>query len=169
MEINLIVARSKNNVIGNDNKLLWNLSDDLKRFKELTSKGNKNAIIMGRKTYESIGKALPGRTNVVITRNRDLKTNNCIVVNSIAEAIKKVIDHDNIFIIGGSQIYKQSIESEIIDRAFITEVDIEIEGDTKFDYDFNKDFKKVTSEEFKADHKDGNEYDFNIIEYVKMT
>lgn len=165
MEINLIVAKSKNNVIGKDNKLLWQLSDDLKKFKQLTSRGSKNAIIMGRKTYESIGRSLPGRTNVVITRNKSLKADNCIVVNSIAGAIKKVIDHDNIFIIGGGEIYKQSIESDLIDKIFLTEVDVEVEGDSYFNTP--KGWNKISEESYNKD--DNNEYDFTISEYVKMS
>ena len=103
----LIAAASENNVIGKDNKLIWHLSDDLKHFKELT-KGH--FVIMGRKTFESMPKALPNRTNVVITRKLDYKAENAIVVNSLDQALKHAENDSQPFIIGGGEIYKLAIE-----------------------------------------------------------
>ena len=105
--VTLIAAASENNVIGKDNKLIWHLSDDLKHFKELT-KGH--FVIMGRKTFESMPKALPNRTNVVITRKLDYKAENAIVVNSLDQALKHAENDSQPFIIGGGEIYKLAIE-----------------------------------------------------------
>ena len=125
--ISIIAAVSKNGVIGVDNKLPWDLPEDLKRFKELTTG---NVVIMGRKTYESIGKPLPNRINIVITRNKDFFVPGVITTNSLESALLKAGGDKHIFIIGGGEIYKQSIG--FADKLYITEVDMEVEGDTKF-------------------------------------
>nr|AIA14889.1 Dihydrofolate reductase [uncultured bacterium] len=128
MSISIIVAVSDNGVIGNNNQLLWRLPDDLKRFKQLTLN---HPIIMGRKTFESIGKPLPGRTSIVVTRNPEFNFEGVITVHSLHEAINeaKKIDQE-IFIIGGGELYKQA--QELTDKLFVTEVKTEIEGDTHF-------------------------------------
>ncbi|MFZ2484579.1 MAG: dihydrofolate reductase, partial [Minisyncoccia bacterium] len=108
-KISIIVAITKtNNAIGRDTgELLFRISDDLKRFKSLTMG---HPIIMGRKTYESIGKALPGRANIVITRNPEFKAEECIIASSIEEAIKKAGEIDTeVFVIGGGEIYRQAL------------------------------------------------------------
>ena len=125
--VTLIAAASENNIIGKDNKLIWRLSDDLKHFKELT-KGH--FVIMGRKTFESMPKALPNRTNVIITRKTDYKAENAIVVNSLEKALKVAENDNQPFIIGGGEIYKLSME--IADRIELTRVHTSIEGDTSF-------------------------------------
>ena len=125
--ISIIAAVSKNGVIGVDNKLPWDLPEDLKRFKELTTG---NVVIMGRKTYESIGKPLPNRINIVVTRDKNFFTPNVIVANSLDSALLKAGGNKDIFIIGGGEIYKQSIG--FADKLYITEVDMEVEGDTTF-------------------------------------
>ena len=125
--ISIIAAVSNNGVIGVDNKLPWDLPEDLKRFKELTTG---NVVIMGRKTYESIGKPLPNRINIVITRNKDFFAPDVIVTNSLESALLKAGGDKDIFIIGGGEIYKQSMG--FADKLYITEVDMEVEGDTKF-------------------------------------
>lgn len=117
MELAIIVAMSENNAIGYKNQLLWKLPADLKYFKSLTTG---NPIIMGRKTYESIGKALPNRTNIIITQQKDFTAQDCIVVNSIEEALIYVQKYDKAFIIGGEQIYKQTIKS--VSTLYITKV-----------------------------------------------
>lgn len=157
MKISLIAAISKNKVIGRDGKLPWYLPEDLKRFKELTSS---HVIIMGRKTFESIGRPLPNRTNIVITRDESFAPEGVIVAHSIDEALKVgkekeiFIFHERlrngkedfkpeIFIIGGGQIYAQSMQ--FADRLYLTVVEEEIEGDTYFpDY---SEFKKVIFEQ----------------------
>jgi dihydrofolate reductase len=125
--ITLIAAVSENNVIGKDNKLIWYLSDDLKHFKELT-KGH--AVIMGRKTFESMPKALPNRTNIVITRKTDYVANDAIVVNSLNQALEKAVDDKQPFIIGGGEIYSLAIK--IADRIELTRVHTDLEGDAYF-------------------------------------
>ena len=125
--ISIIAAVSENGVIGVDNKLPWYIPEDLKRFKKLT-KGN--VVIMGRKTYESIGKPLPDRINIVVSRNKDLKIPGCLVVNSIVQAIKKAGSDKDIFIIGGGEIYNSGII--YAKRIYLTKVHQEVKGDTKF-------------------------------------
>ena len=108
MKITLIAAAAENNALGKDNDLVWHLPDDFKRFKKLTSHHH---IIMGRKTFESFPKPLPNRTHIVITRKSDYDTGEpIIVVNSIEEAIKTVVDDENPYIIGGGEIYKLGME-----------------------------------------------------------
>jgi dihydrofolate reductase len=125
--ISLIVAKSKNNVIGRKGTLPWYIPEDLKHFKNLTQG---NTVIMGRKTYESIGKSLPNRTNIVISRDENFKCDGCIVVNNITDAIRKCGGNKEIFIIGGGEIYKKSII--FANRIYLTQIDQEIEGDTYF-------------------------------------
>ena len=125
--ISIIAAVSNNGVIGVDNKLPWDLPEDLKRFKELTTG---NVVIMGRKTYESIGKPLPNRINIVITRNKDFFVPGVLTANSLNSALLKAGGNKDIFIIGGGEIYEQSMG--FADKLYITEVDMEVEGDTKF-------------------------------------
>lgn len=128
-KVSIIVAISKNRGIGNDNKLLWQIPDDLRRFKKLTTG---HLIIMGRKTFESIGKALPERDNIVITRDKNFETEDCIVVNSLEQALAKAasIDNNEIFIIGGGQIYEQAISKA--DKIYLTEIDSDLDADTFF-------------------------------------
>ena len=123
--INIIVAMSKNRVIGNNNTLIWHLPEDLRRFKELTTG---NTIVMGRKTYESIGKPLPNRRSIIITRDTNYLVDGCEVVNSLEEAL--LLSNSDCFIIGGGEIYRQAID--IADRLYITTIDKEFEGDTTF-------------------------------------
>jgi dihydrofolate reductase len=126
--LELIVAHSNNGIIGDNNKLLWNLKDDLKNFKNITEN---STIVMGRKTYESIGRPLPNRKNIVLSRNKELKIEGCKVINSI-DYIFKLSKNERIIIIGGEQIYK--IFKNKADKLHLTVVDCEIEGDAKFSY-----------------------------------
>ncbi|MDB9976410.1 dihydrofolate reductase [Flavobacteriaceae bacterium] len=159
--VTLIAAASENNIIGKDNKLIWRLSDDLKHFKELT-KGH--FVIMGRKTFESMPKALPNRTNVIITRKTDYKVENAIVVNSLEKALKVAENDNQPFIIGGGEIYKLSME--IADRIELTRVHTSIEGDTSFpEIDLEK-WQEVKNEKRLKDQK--NEYDFSFLRYDKI-
>ncbi len=146
MLISIIVAVAENGVIGRDNQLLWRLPDDLKRFKQLTLG---HPIIMGRKTFESIGKPLPGRTSIVITRSPGYTIEGAIVVHSLDEAIAvaQACDSGEAFIIGGGEIYRQAQEKGIVSRLYLTRVCIDIEGDTFFEIpDLTK--WQLTSEEF---------------------
>tara|TARA_R110001592_G_scaffold104103_5_gene293060 strand:- start:15296 stop:15763 length:468 start_codon:yes stop_codon:yes gene_type:complete len=128
--ISIIAAKSKNNVIGSNGSIPWNIPKDLKYFKELTEG---NTVIMGRKTYESLPKdkkPLPNRINIVITRDINFTANGCMVVGSLEEAILKIDNRKNTFIIGGGEIYKQAIN--FVDKIYITEINDEYEGDTYF-------------------------------------
>ena len=159
--INIIVAVGKNNVIGKNNDLVWKgVPGDLKRFKEITSG---HPIIMGRKTFESIGnKALPNRTNIVITRNKELKIPSCIICGSLEEAIKEASDiDDQIFIIGGGEIYKQAIN--LADRLYITLIDAEADGNVLFP-DYSGFTKIISSENMPATEKFPHTYKFLILE-----
>tara|TARA_E500000331_G_C17225164_1_gene699968 strand:+ start:637 stop:1539 length:903 start_codon:yes stop_codon:yes gene_type:complete len=158
--ITIIVAASENNVIGNNNKLIWHLSDDLKHFKELT-KGHH--VIMGRKTFESMPKALPNRTNIVITRKHDYAAKNAIVVHSIHEALEKASEDKQPFIIGGGEIYGQSIEMS--DRIELTRVHTNVEGDAFFPEIDYRLWKEVYREKRSKD--ENHEFDFTFIRYNK--
>lgn len=161
--ISIIVASSDNNVIGKDNQLIWKQSSDLQRFKELTSG---NTVIMGRKTYESIGKPLPNRINIVISRDGKLSIKNVLTVTSIEDAIRKSpIDRD-IFIIGGGEIYKESLK--YVNTIHMTRIHSEFEGDSYFedtDKLFFNGFREVNIESFISD--ENNEYDYSYITYKR--
>ncbi len=160
-KISVIVAvQSHDNAIGKlSGELLFRISDDLKRFKELTMG---HPIIMGRKTFESIGKPLPGRTNIVVTRDAQFNTEGCIVVNSLENAIIKGGKLDKeIFIIGGGEIYKQSLP--LIDRLYITVVDSNIKGEIFFPQ-WRDVFNKEISSEEKFDEKTGLKYAWLTLE-----
>ncbi len=124
--INIIVAVANNGVIGCHNKLIWHISEDLKRFKVLTTG---NPIVMGRRTYESIGRALPGRQNIVVSRQEGLQIEGCDVVGSLDEAIG-IAEGSDIFIIGGGEIYSQALP--LADKLYVTKVDQSPDGDTFF-------------------------------------
>ena len=123
--VSIIVAMSKNRVIGDSNALIWHLPEDLKRFRQLTTG---NTIVMGRKTYESIGKPLPNRRSIIITRDPDYSVDGCEVVNSLEEAL--LLSNSDCFIIGGGEIYRQAID--LADRIYLTLIDKKFEGDTSF-------------------------------------
>lgn len=150
----IVVAMGQNNEIGFKNQLLWHLPKDLKHFKELTSG---HPIIMGRKTYESIGKPLPNRTNIVVSRKNDWFEEGILIVGSLKEALKfaKKIDED-IFIIGGGNIYEQTLE--YTDKLEVTLVKADLEADTFFPKIDPKIWKKTSEECFEKDEK--NAYDF---------
>ena len=151
MSIKLICAISKNNVIGNENKLPWNISEDLKRFKELTSN---NRIVMGRKTFDSIGRPLPNRKNIVLSKNKNLRIDSVDVFNSpqdVIEAYKNNNDQNDLFIIGGNYIYELFLE--YCEYLLITHVDKNYLGDAYFPK-VNWDKWKLISEESKYDDKE---------------
>jgi dihydrofolate reductase len=126
-EINIIYAISENGVIGKDNGIPWRLSNDLKRYKSLTI--NK-PIIMGRKTFESIGRPLPKRRNIVITRNQAYQAEGIEVVHSLKEALDLCANDPQVWIVGGAGIYQEAIQQGIVDHIYETLVHAEVEGDT---------------------------------------
>ena len=160
MPKSIIVAASQNNVIGKDNKLIWRLSDDLKRFKALTTGHH---IIMGRKTFDSIGKALPNRTSIIITRQADYKAEGCIVVNSLEEALEKVPAEQEAFVVGGGTIYKEVIDKA--DKLYLTLVHKKFEGDTFFPKIDTKIWESVKREDHMPSEK--NEFAYSFIDYVR--
>ena len=125
--ISLIVAASANDVIGVDGELPWRLPEDLKRFKEITMG---KPMIMGRSTWESIGRALPGRTSIVVTRQHGYEAPGAIVVGSIDAAVEAAGDVDEIMVIGGGEIYRQFLGQA--DRIYLTRVHADVDGDTRF-------------------------------------
>ena len=161
--ITIVVAMGEKNEIGFGNQLLWHLPKDLKHFKDLTSG---NPIIMGRKTYESIGKPLPNRTNIVISRKKDWFEEGILIVGSVKEALKfaKKID-ENIFIIGGGTIYEQTID--MADRLEVTQVKANLEADTFFPKINTKIWSKVNEECYEKDEK--NNYDFCFQTYERTS
>lgn len=126
MLVSIIVAASENNTIGKNNQLPWHLPDDLKYFKKLTMGHH---IIMGRKTYESIGKPLPGRTSVIITRSMDYKAEGCVVKNTLKDAIEfcKNQNETEAFVIGGAEII--NLSEKLADKIYLTKVHAQVEGD----------------------------------------
>lgn len=130
--ISIIAAMAKNRVIGIANTLPWRLPEDLKHFKDLTLGHH---ILMGRKTYESLGRPLPGRTSVVITRSQDLQAPGCLVANSIDEAVAACDQDNEIFFIGGENLYRQALA--VADRIYLTEIKADFAGDAWFpEFDF---------------------------------
>lgn len=125
--ISLIAAVARNRVIGAGNRLIWHISEDLRHFKTITSG---HPVIMGRKTFESLGRPLPNRTNVVISRQTDYRAEGCIVVDSLVNALLLFPAAEEVFIIGGAQIYAQALP--LADRFYLTEVDADFSGDTYF-------------------------------------
>ncbi len=152
-DISIIVAIAENNAIGLNNDLLWHISDDLKRFKKLTTG---NVIIMGKRTYESLPKgALPNRVNMVITDNKDERIEGCVMAYSLDEAIALMDETKENFIIGGGMVYKQFLP--IANKLYLTTVHKEFEADTFFPA-INREEWKVQEEEFVAAN-DKNDFD----------
>ncbi|WP_430460850.1 dihydrofolate reductase [Thalassolituus sp. LLYu03] len=171
MKLSLIVALARNHTIGIDNKLPWYLPNDLKYFKQVTMG---KTIIMGRKTYESIGKPLPGRTNIVITRQGDYlppNANDSVKVVSSLEAAQALAANlalingqDEALIIGGAEIYTQALA--LVERMYLTEVHAEVEGDAFFPEFDRGQWQAVAREDFAAEG--GNPYDYSFVVYERV-
>ena len=159
--ISQIFAISLNNVIGKENKLPWNLPNDLKYFK---SKTINHPIIMGRKTFESFGKPLKNRLNIIVTSNTSYQQPGCIIVHNLDDAVEKAkeVDMEEIFIIGGSSLFSESLS--YIDKIYITEIKAEVEGDTFFHFD-KKEWREVKREEYHKDSK--HAYDYAFVELLR--
>jgi len=165
MNISLIVAASENNAIGKGGKLPWHLPDDLRRFKELTMG---HPIIMGRKTHESIGRALPNRRNIVITRQKGLILEGCDVVGSLKEALNAAQTPQplvEVFVIGGGEIYQQALP--LANKIYFTRVHAEVNGDTFFPEISKDKWEQVDAERHEADSE--NPYAFTFLVYEKRT
>ncbi len=163
MIISSLVAMTKNRVIGKDNEIPWYLPADFAYFKRTTIG---HTVIMGKNTYISIGRPLPKRTNIVITRDPYFISSNCVVVHSITEALQYA--HENgeteAFIIGGGQIFNQTLD--LWDKLYLTEIEIELDGDIFFpDLDMNQ-WKLVSEDPHTKDEKNEYDYNFKIFERI---
>ena len=159
-ELTIIAAVSINNVIGNNNKLIWKLSNDLKRFKNLTTN---HSVIMGRKTFESLPNPLPNRDNIVITRDTNYSKPNIQVCSSIEDAINLTKTDTQPFIIGGGEIYSQTIN--IVDKIELTRVHEEFDGDAYFPEIPLDIFELINKENYNSDLE--NEFDYSYLTYKK--
>lgn len=158
--ITIIAATAQNNALGKDNKLIWHLSDDLKRFKSLTLDGH---IIMGRKTFESLPGILPKRKHIVITRNPEFQQEGVVVVQSLEQALEVVPSDEVAFVVGGGEIYAQTIN--IADKIELTRVHHDFEADTFFpEIDLDK-WELVSSEFHPKDEK--HQYNFTFETYLR--
>ena len=162
MSLSIIVAMAQNCTIGINNTLPWRIPEELKHFKALTMGHH---MIMGRKTFDSIGKPLPGRTTVVVTRDRNLKIDGCIIAHSLQEAIAACSKDDEIFIVGGAELYVQAIP--LTDTLYITEIQQDVEGDAYFpEFDKNA-WQETTREQHNQTEPQVLEYHFVIYQRSK--
>ncbi len=165
MRLAIIVAQAENRTIGINNQLPWHLPEDLKYFKQVTMA---KPIIMGRKTYESIGRPLPGRTNIVISRDRSYQRDGIRVVQSLAAArelaenICVIEGQDEAMVIGGSQIYGQALA--VCDRLYLTQVHADVDGDAQFpDFDMDE-WQELGRETFASDERNPYNYSFIVLD-----
>lgn len=158
--ITLIAAAAENNALGKDNQLVWHLPNDFKRFKQITSG---HYIVMGRKTFESFPKPLPNRTHVIITRQKNYKAADCFVVSSIEKALEICPKNEDVFIIGGAEIYKQSID--IADKIELTRVHATFDADVYFPEIDGKKWDLVFEEYHPKDEK--HHFDFTFQTFLK--
>jgi len=159
MKISIIVAMASNRAIGQDNKMPWHLSADLKKFKQTTMGA---PILMGRRTFESIGQPLPGRKNIIISKNKNYHQNGCFVFNSIDKAIKSCEKKDEIFIIGGASIYESTLPKA--HSLYLTQIHKEFEGDTFFPFIDNQIWKEIEREDINDDPSVDFKYSFLKLE-----
>ena len=164
MTISIVVAATKNNAIGKNNQLLWHLPRDMKFFKNITWA---MPVVMGRKTYESMGgKALTGRKNIIITKQKDWKSDGVLVVNSLDSAVLLAgdMDYKELFIIGGGEIYRMAFDRA--DKIYITRVHAILDGDTFFPHIEESKWKLVNNTDNPADEKHAYAYSFQLWERI---
>ena len=159
--LSIIVAKAQNNIIGKDNKLLWHIPEDLKRFKDLTTG---HTIIMGRKTFESLGRILPNRKHIVFTQNPDFKVNdeNVKVVHSMLEIQEYIESKEENFVIGGAMIY--NLLMPYVKKMYVTELHKDFEGDAFFPKINSDIWKEISREKGKNTEENNLDYDFVIYE-----
>lgn len=160
MTISIIVAAAENNTIGKENQLLWRLPNDLKRFKSLTTG---HTVIMGRKTHESIGRALPNRRNIIVSRNPELRIDGCETAGSLEEALNRTSGEEEVFVMGGGEIYKQIWDRG--DKLYLTRVHAQIEGDTMIPEIRCGEWTEESREQHASDEK--HPYAYTFITYKK--
>jgi dihydrofolate reductase len=158
MIISMIAAMADNRIIGKDNQMPWHLPADFAWFKRCTMG---KPVVMGRKTYESIGRPLPGRLNIVISRDTSLSIEGVTTVTSIEQALEVAGDSEEVMIIGGGAIYAACLA--IANKLYVTHIDAEIEGDTQFP-DWGNEFKETYSEAYQADEKNAYNMRFTVLE-----
>lgn len=160
MILSLVVAASENNVIGKDNKLPWHLPDDLKRFKALT---RGHPVIMGRKTYESIGRALPGRLNIIVSNTLETAPTGTVLANSLSAALDLAKDSDEAFIIGGAKLFE--IGLSLAEKLYLTRVHANIQGDVLLP-EIGDEWKETCREHHKKDTE--HAYAFTFIDFERL-
>jgi dihydrofolate reductase len=158
-KITLIVAAAENNAIGKNNKMLWHLPNDFKYFKKNTLE---HSVVMGRKTFVSIGKPLPERRNIILTRDMNYSHEEVDVANSVQEVLNYCRDEREIFIIGGAEIYKQTLP--LADKILLTRVHTTIDGDAYFPALLDHEWKLVSAEKHEKDEKHAFDYTFEVYE-----
>jgi len=157
-QLSIIVAIANNQVIGINNTLPWHLPDDLKRFRALTTGHH---IIMGRKTYESLGRLLPGRTTVIVTRNKNYRLEGALIAHSLEGAVALCKNDDEVFLIGGAELYQDGLK--LADKLYITEVDLTVDGDAFFpEFDLN-----LWQETSREAHTSAQGLSFSYITYTR--
>ncbi len=157
--ISLIAAVSRNGVIGRQNQLPWHLPDDLRRFRAITTG---HTIISGRKNYESIGKPLPNRRNIVVTRQQGYQAPGCQVANSLDEALSTATSEGEIFVIGGAELY--AIALPLATRLYLTEIHAEVPGDTYFPPLEQAGWREISRERHAADDRHAHAFSFVVLE-----
>lgn len=162
--LSIIVAKAKNNIIGKDNRLLWNIPDDIRRFKEMTKN---HTMIMGRKTFESMGEILPDRTYVIFSQNPDFKVekSNVKIVHSMFEIQEYIESKDECFVIGGAMIY--NLLMKYVQKMYVTEIHKDFEGDTFFQKINPEIWEEVSRENGPKDENVHFEYDYVIYKRIK--
>ena len=160
MTISLIAAMDNNRVIGKDNALPWRLDSDLARFREIT---HGHPVIMGRKTFESIGHPLPNRTNIILTRDPDFHAKGCVIVHSIGEAREAAKGSEEVFVIGGENVFKEFLPHA--DKMYLTFVNAEVKGDTYFPEWNSNEWKEVLREHHEANEK--NQYPYTFVNFLR--
>lgn len=157
MSLSVIVAASQNNIIGVDDDLPWRLSADLKRFKSITMG---HAMIMGRKTFESINRLLPGRTTIILTRQNDYHFEGAMIADSLDKALALAKEDTECFVVGGAEIYKQALP--LAKRIYFTRVETVVNGDTRLPEIDWEEFELVSEEKIVADEKNEYETTFQV-------
>jgi dihydrofolate reductase len=157
-QLSIIVAIANNQVIGINNTLPWHLPEDLKRFRALTTGHH---IIMGRKTYESLGRLLPGRTTVIVTRNKNFRLEGALIAHSLEGAVALCKSDDEVFLIGGAELYQDGLK--LANKLYITEVDLTVDGDAFFpEFDLN-----LWQETSREAHTSAQGLSFSYITYTR--
>ena len=159
MKLSLIVAMATNRTIGINNQMPWHLSADLKKFKKITMG---QPIIMGRKTFESIGRPLPGRKNIIISHNPDYQQQGCLVFNDLDSALQICAESDEVFVIGGATLYETTLARA--DRLYITEIQQAFDGDTWFPEINHEQWREIAREEINDDNSVDFKYSFIVYE-----